>query len=85
MKFFKPRNTSDLSANTCDLKLSPNNRFLVHDDGTPYFPTGDTCWEIPWDLDRSEVETYLQTRKNQKLNMVGINSFDWSLNNYANQ
>jgi len=78
-------NANVLLANTCDLKLSPNNRFLVHDDGTPYLPTGDTCWEIPWDLDRGEVETYLQTRKNQKFNMVGINSFDWSLNNYANQ
>ena len=85
INYFFLINSTGLIANTCDLKLSPNNRFLVHDDGTPYFPTGDTCWEIPWDLDRSEVETYLQTRKDQKFNMVGINSFDWSLNNYANQ
>jgi len=78
-------NSINLFANTCNLKVSDNNRFLVYEDGTPFFPMGDTCWEIPWDLDRSEVETYLETRKNQHFNIIGINSFDWSENNLANQ
>ena len=49
INYFFLINSTGLIANTCDLKLSPSNRFLVHDDGTPYFPRGDTCWEIPWD------------------------------------
>jgi len=73
-----------------DLKMSPNNRFLVHDDGTPFFPNGQTCWEIPWDLTRSEVESYLQTLKDLKFNIIGINSFDWdqsrnAANRYGDQ
>ena len=69
-------NSTYLIANTCDLKFSPDNRFLVHDDGTPFFPNGDTAWEASFDLDRGEVETYLQTRKNQKFNIFGMDSFD---------
>ena len=83
-------NSTNVTAGTANLKVSSNNRFLTHLDNSPFFPNGDTCWEIPWDLTRSEVETYLQTRKNQKFNMVGINSFDWnqsrnSANRYGDQ
>ena len=28
------------------LKVSDNRRFLVHDDGTPFFYLGDTAWEL---------------------------------------
>ncbi len=89
MLSFLLMNTTDLNA-AVNLKVSSNSRFLTHLDDTPFFPTGDTCWEIPWDLTRSEVETYLLTRKNQHFNMIGINSFDWdqsrnSANRYGDQ
>ena len=28
------------------LKVSENQRFLVHEDGTPFFYLGDTAWEL---------------------------------------
>ena len=80
--------TTNLFANTCNLKLSDNNRFLVHMDGTPFFPTADTGWYVPWKLTRSEAETYFQTRKDQKFNMVGIITFDdgnTTANRYGDQ
>jgi Protein of unknown function (DUF4038) len=28
------------------LKVSPNGRFLVKEDGSPFFYLGDTAWEL---------------------------------------
>ena len=44
------------------LTLSPNRRFLVHDDGTPFFYLGDTAWELFHRLTPDEAERYLQDR-----------------------
>ncbi len=44
------------------LKVSENNRFLVHGDGTPFFYLGDTAWELFHRLDREEADRYLQNR-----------------------
>jgi hypothetical protein len=45
------------------LKVSANNRYLVHQDGTPFFWLGDTAWELFHRLNRSEVEQYLENRR----------------------
>ncbi len=37
------------------LKVSDNNRFLVHTDGTPFFYLGDTAWELFHRLNREEA------------------------------
>lgn len=44
------------------LKLSPNRRFLVHDDGRPFFYLGDTAWELFHRLTLSEAERFLRDR-----------------------
>jgi Protein of unknown function (DUF4038)/Putative collagen-binding domain of a collagenase len=44
------------------LQVSANRRFLVHDDGRPFFYLGDTAWELFHRLTLSEVERYLQDR-----------------------
>lgn len=44
------------------LKVSDNKRFLVHEDGTPFFYLGDTAWELFHRLNREEADLYLRDR-----------------------
>jgi hypothetical protein len=44
------------------LKVSPNQRYLVHADGTPFYWLGDTAWELFHRLKREEADTYLKNR-----------------------
>lgn len=52
------------------LKVSDNRRFLVTEDGQPFFWLGDTAWELFHKLNREEAELYLQTRAEQRFNVV---------------
>jgi hypothetical protein len=44
------------------LRVSQNRRFIVHDDGTPFFYLGDTAWELFHRLTLAEAELYLRDR-----------------------
>ena len=44
------------------LKVSDNKRFLVTEDGKPFFYLGDTAWELFHRLDRDEADHYLDNR-----------------------
>ncbi len=44
------------------LKVSENRRFLVKEDGSPFFYLGDTAWELFHRLDRDEAGRYLADR-----------------------
>jgi len=44
------------------LLVSENKRFLVFEDGTPFFYLGDTAWELFHRLDRENAGKYLQNR-----------------------
>ncbi len=44
------------------LKVSDNQRYIVHQDGTPFFWLGDTAWELFHRLNREEANTLLQER-----------------------
>ena len=44
------------------LKVSDNHRFLVTEDGRPFFWLGDTAWELFHRLNREEADQYLQDR-----------------------
>ncbi len=44
------------------MRISANQRFLVHDDGTPFFYLGDTAWELFHRLTLAEAEQYLRDR-----------------------
>lgn len=53
------------------LKVSPNHRFLVRDDGhnTPFFWMGDTGWKL-LKLKREDIDVYLETRAKQNFNII---------------
>ncbi len=45
-----------------DLLVSPDGRFLMRSDSTPFFYLGDTAWELFHRLDLREAEAYLEDR-----------------------
>ena len=57
------------------LRVSENGRFLVHQDGSVFFPVADTAWAIGWRLDRDEVARYLRHRKDQNFNTIALIAF----------
>ena len=52
------------------LKVSDNRRFLVTEEGHPFFWQADTAWELFHRLDRKEAESYLRARAAQRFNVV---------------
>ncbi len=61
------------------MKISDNGRYLVQDDGSPWFYLADTGWTIAQRLNREEVERYLQDRADKGFNAIqvmGISEFD---------
>lgn len=46
-----------------NLKVSENKRFLVYEDGSPFFYLGDTGWELFHRLSKGGVEKYLENRR----------------------
>ena len=52
------------------LRVSDNSRFLVHEDGTPFFWLGDTAWELFHRCNREQAVKYLQKRAKQGFNVV---------------
>jgi hypothetical protein len=55
-------NENRLSQEQHPLQVSGNGRFLVYDDGRPFFWLGDTAWELFHRLDREACEYYLDDR-----------------------
>jgi hypothetical protein len=61
------------------LRVSENKRFLVTDDGKPFFWLGDTAWELFHRLGRDEASRYLESRARQGFSViqaVAIAEFD---------
>ena len=52
------------------LKVSENKRFLVTEDGQPFFYLADTGWELFHRLNRDEAIQYLDTRAAQKFTVI---------------
>jgi hypothetical protein len=52
------------------LKVSDNKRFLVHENGKPFYWLGDTAWELFHRLNREEAEKYLKTRAEQGYTVI---------------
>ncbi len=46
-----------------ELVVSGNKRFLVFEDGAPFFYLGDTAWELFHRLNKEETEQYLENRR----------------------
>lgn len=52
------------------LKVSDNRRFLVYDDGTPFFYLADTGWELFHRLNKEETEKYLENRRSKGFTVI---------------
>ena len=52
------------------LEVSTNGRFLVTEDGAPFFWLADTAWELFHRCDRAEAEMYLTKRARQGFNVI---------------
>lgn len=52
------------------LHVSDNARYLVHEDGTPFFYLGDTAWELFHRLDREEAGAYLENRAAKRFTVI---------------
>jgi len=52
------------------LKVSDNKRFLVFEDGTPFFYLGDTGWELFHRLNKEETEKYLENRRGKGFTVI---------------
>jgi hypothetical protein len=52
------------------LKISQNNRYLIDEDGNPFFWLGDTGWLLFSKLSREEAEIYLADRAGKGYNVI---------------
>ncbi|MFO0889803.1 MAG: glycoside hydrolase family 140 protein [Isosphaeraceae bacterium] len=52
------------------LKVSPNGRYLVDQDGKPFFYLADTCWLLFQRLDHREVDEYLKDRAGKGFSVI---------------
>jgi hypothetical protein len=52
------------------LKVSDNHRFLVHDDGSPFFYLADTAWELFHRLSLTEADQYLTDRAAKRFTVI---------------
>ncbi|TWU31818.1 glycoside hydrolase family 140 protein [Novipirellula artificiosorum] len=68
--------SNQLAADPPRLQVHDNDRFLVTEDGTPFFWVGDTTWSMVRQSvreatdDQPEVELYFKKRKEQGFNVV---------------
>lgn len=58
------------AGNLPPLRVSENHRFLVTDDGKPFFYMADTAWELFHRLDRRQAVDYLDSRAAQHFNVI---------------
>jgi hypothetical protein len=52
------------------LKVSDNHRFLVYENGRPFFYLGDTAWELFHRLNREEADAYLEDRAKKGFTVI---------------
>ena len=52
------------------LAVSENQRFLMTEDGSPFFWQADTAWELFHRCDRIEADFYLKKRAEQGFNVI---------------
>ena len=52
------------------IRVSANRRFLMTDDGVPFFWLGDTAWELFHRLTREEAAHFFETRQAQRFTVI---------------
>src|SRR5437867_7567519 len=58
------------SVKNVKLRVSPNGRYFVDQDGRPFFYLGDTAWLIFQRLNRQEIEEYLKDRADKGFTVI---------------
>lgn len=53
-----------------NLKISKDNRFIVYQNGDPFFWLGDTAWELFHRTDKEEADLYLRNRAEKGFNLI---------------
>ncbi len=66
----EPRSGPSVDFRHGRLRVSENKRFLVHEDGTPFFYLGDTAWQLFHRLNREEAEKYLENRRQKGFTVI---------------
>ncbi len=68
------------------LKVSENHRFLVDENGNPFFWLGDTGWLLFKKLNREEAGRYLEDRRQKGFNVIQVmvlHDIDHPINAYG--
>jgi len=52
------------------LMVSDNHRFLVFENGKPFFYLGDTAWELFHHLNKADTEKYLENRRQKGFTVI---------------
>jgi len=52
------------------IQVHSGHRFLVTENGEPFFWLADTAWELFHRLNRAEAEHYLEVRRQQGFNVI---------------
>jgi hypothetical protein len=52
------------------LRVSANHRYLIKQDGTPFFYLADTAWELFHRLSRGEIDYYLSNRADKGFTVI---------------
>ncbi|MEJ7769913.1 MAG: glycoside hydrolase family 140 protein [Chitinophagaceae bacterium] len=61
------------------LRVSKSGRFLVKENGDPFFWLGDTAWNLFIRLNREEAEKYLKDRKSKKFSVIQAHLLGWEV------
>ena len=61
---------SNFSFGQHQLKVSPNKRFIVKENGQPFFYLGDTAWELFHRLNREDADKYLKNRADKGFTVI---------------
>lgn len=62
--------TNGYTAEFKKLRVSENHRYLIFEDGEPFFYLGDTAWELIHRLNRDEVDLYLSNRAEKGFTVI---------------
>ncbi len=60
------------------LQVSENGRYLVHENGEPFFWLGETAWLVTSRLQREEVDFYLNNRARKGFNVIQASVFHYA-------
>lgn len=61
---------SSVTTHAQKIQVSENNRFLVTENGDPFFWTADTAWELFHRTTRNQADMYLEKRAEQGFNVI---------------